>query len=264
MKVIDVGLSDHCLVQWSLELETTTSVYETISRHAWRSFNTDAFKSELQTHCSVTWASSPLRHTLKMVKHYNDVITNLLNRFAPIQQVTCCRRKSVLWFDNECHQFNQRTRRLERWYLATRRPGDKVAWQATVRKLDRAFRVKSEQFWTAKISKETGRPRQLWSSIDHLLVNSRSATSSCFTADDLMRFFQRKVPDIRVSNEDAPSPTFVPPPGLQLNDFADIVVEKQRFPAYSILVSGCHPIVFASTRQRQSSCGTLSRDAFIK
>ena len=44
IKVTDICLSDHRLVQWSLELDTTTPVYETISRRAWMSFNTDAFK----------------------------------------------------------------------------------------------------------------------------------------------------------------------------------------------------------------------------
>ena len=40
-----------------------------------------------------------------------------------------------------------------------------------------------------------------------------------------MRFLQRKVAVIRVTTEDSPSPTFAPPPGYQLNDFADIVVD---------------------------------------
>ena len=111
----------------------------------------------------------------------------------PIQQVTCCRRKSDLWFDNECHQFKQRTRRLERRYIATLRSGDEAAWRAAVRNMHQAFRVKGEQFWTAKISKETGRPRQLWPSIDHLLENSRSSMISCFIADDLCVSFNAKL-----------------------------------------------------------------------
>ena len=40
-----------------------------------------------------------------------------------------------------------------------------------------------------------------------------------------MHFFQRKVADIRVSTEDELLLTFVPPPGFQLNDFADIIVD---------------------------------------
>ena len=77
IKVTNVGLSDHRLVQWLLEFETTTPVYEFISRRAWRSFNTDAFKSELQDSllCDKSIiTSSP--HPDEMVKNYNDVITN--------------------------------------------------------------------------------------------------------------------------------------------------------------------------------------------
>ena len=55
--------------------------------------------------------------------------------------------------------------------------------------------------------------------------NSTSSTSSCFTADDFMRFFQCKVVDIRFNTEDAKSPTFAPSPGYQLNDFAGILVD---------------------------------------
>ena len=104
IKVTDVGLSDHRLVQWSLELETTTQVYETIFRHVW-SFNIDAFKSDLQNSllCAKSIITSP-PHPEEMVKHYNDIITNLLDWLAPIQQVNCRRRKSDNWFDNECYR----------------------------------------------------------------------------------------------------------------------------------------------------------------
>ena len=75
IKVTDVGLSDHHLVQWSLELETITPVYETIFCHAWRSFNTSAFKSELHNSllCNKSDITSP-PHPDEMVKHYNDVM----------------------------------------------------------------------------------------------------------------------------------------------------------------------------------------------
>ena len=89
--------------------------------------------------------------------------------------------------------------------------------------MHQAFRVKREQFCTSKISKETSRPRQLWSSIDHLMRNSRSLMISCFIVDDFMCFFQRK--DKRVSTEDMPSSTFAPSPGYQLIDFANILVD---------------------------------------
>ena len=88
--------SRHRLVQWSLELEITTPVYETISRHAWRSFNTDAFKSEPQNSllCHTSISMTP-QHPDEMVKHYNDVITKLLDRLAPIQEVTCRRWSQI-------------------------------------------------------------------------------------------------------------------------------------------------------------------------
>ena len=87
IKVTDFGLSDHRPVQWSLELQITTPVYETISRRAWRSFSIETFKSELQNSllCDMCIIISPA-HPDEMVKHYSDVITNLLDRSPVVDE----------------------------------------------------------------------------------------------------------------------------------------------------------------------------------
>ena len=128
-------------------------------------------KSELENSllCNMSIITSP-PHPDEMVMQYNDVIIKSLDRLAPIQQVNCRRRKSDLWFYKEYHQLKQRTRRLGRRYLATRRPDYNAAWRSAVCNTHQALRVESEQFWTSKVSKETERPRRLWSSIDHLLA----------------------------------------------------------------------------------------------
>ena len=226
IKATDVGLSDHRLVQWSLELETTTPVYETISRRAWTSFNIDALKSELQNSllCDMSIITSP-QHPDEMVKHYNDVITNLLNRLASIQQVTCRRRKSDIWFNNECHQFKQRTRRLERRYLANTATWWQGGLASGCSQHSSGFSCQERAILDCLDKQRNWKTTPAvvihWPSVG----NSRSSTSSGFTANDFMRFFQRNVADIRVSTEDAPSPTFAPSPGIQLNGFADIVVD---------------------------------------
>ena len=78
IKVADINLSYHHLVQWSLELAITTPVNGIISRCTWRSLNIEDFKSVLQNSllCDRSIITSP-PHSDEMVKYYNDVITNL-------------------------------------------------------------------------------------------------------------------------------------------------------------------------------------------
>jgi len=51
---------------------------------------------------------------------YDSTITKLLDRQVPMWSVTCRRRPSSLWFDDECRGVKRKVRRLER---AARREG---------------------------------------------------------------------------------------------------------------------------------------------
>jgi len=39
-------------------------------------------------------------------KLYNDTIAGLHDKQIPVRQVTCRRRPSIMWFDDECHRAN--------------------------------------------------------------------------------------------------------------------------------------------------------------
>ena len=73
-----------------------------------------------------------------LAKLYDDPITGLLDKQVPVHQVTCRRRASNLWFDDECRRAKRTLRSLER---AARRVGPlsdanspaAIAWRAQKR-----------------------------------------------------------------------------------------------------------------------------------
>ena len=100
--IIDVGLCDHCLLRWTSSVKRPAPVYTKSTRRLWRSFDLDVFQSDLRL--------SPLCDTQRwrgldgddLVKLYDDIIAVLLDRQVPVRTVTCRRRPSDGWFDDEC------------------------------------------------------------------------------------------------------------------------------------------------------------------
>ena len=82
------------------------------------------------------------------------------------------------------------------------------AWSVRPREYRDLLRRKRESFWMAKIDAERSTPRQLWQSIDTLMGRRRALTSVAITADEMHKFFDSKVADVRASTCDAPPSSF--------------------------------------------------------
>ena len=93
-----------------------TPIYVTSVRR-WRSFDPDVFRTA-STLCDVQSHNDLDSDVLALL--YDSTITGLLDRQVPARSVTCRRRLSSLWFDDECRMAKGNVRRLER---AARREG---------------------------------------------------------------------------------------------------------------------------------------------
>jgi len=117
-----------------------TPIYVTSFRTCWRSFDPDVFHTDLlaSTLCDVQSHNDLDSDVLALL--YDSTITGLLDRQVPARSVTCRRRPSSLWFDDECRMAKRNVRRLER---AARREGPlasssssaATAWRAASRLL---------------------------------------------------------------------------------------------------------------------------------
>jgi len=87
--VIDVGLSDHRLLRWSVPLVGSQPVYTTAIRRSWGRLDAEAFRAGLLSSavcCPDDW---PGLDTDGLALLYDTEITTLLDRLVPARSVTC-------------------------------------------------------------------------------------------------------------------------------------------------------------------------------
>jgi len=90
-------------------------------------------------------------------------IAGLLDKQIPVRQVTCRRRPSTMWFDDECRRAKQALRSTE---TAARRTGPLsdnlpavAAWRVQRRQYFTLLQQKRSDFWTKRLDAEKSRPR---------------------------------------------------------------------------------------------------------
>jgi len=112
--VVDIGLSDHCLLRWSSSLLRPPPVYATSSRRLWRSFNQDMFQTDLLSSALCDEQQWSALDGDGLVKLYDDTVKELLDQQVPTRCVSCRRRPSNMWYDDDCRSAKHSLRSLER------------------------------------------------------------------------------------------------------------------------------------------------------
>ena len=227
--VIDIGLSDHRLLRWSTSLLRPPPVYVTSSRRPWRSFDADIFRADLLASALCDEQQWSALDGDGLVKLYDDTIATLLDRQIPSKTVTCRRRPSNPWFDDECRCAKRSLRSLER---SARRAGplsdttrpDVVAWRTERRRYFDLLRSKRSEYWTTRVDSEQQQPRRLWQSFEQLLGRGKAPTVADIDASALHHFFDEKVAGVRNATAGAPAPQFTTAPvGCELRCFQPVM-----------------------------------------
>ena len=96
----DVGLSNHMLVSWAVNLAPKLPVYVATTRHTWRTFKTEDFISQLRLSalCTPDDSDSSIDH---LTDQYKDIITVLVDEMAPSKTVTTWERPRRLWYNDD-------------------------------------------------------------------------------------------------------------------------------------------------------------------
>ena len=105
----EVGFSDHRLLRWVSPFQRPPPVYTTEHRRSWRCFALDTFVADLQTSALCDERQYEHLDGDALAKLYDDTITARLDSQVPVRKVTCCRRPSNMWFDDECRRAKLRS-----------------------------------------------------------------------------------------------------------------------------------------------------------
>lgn len=162
--VVDVGLSDHRLLRWSVPMVRECPVYTSTSSRSWKKLDPVAFRLALEASplcCAAVWSELDIDGLARL---YDTEITSILDRLAPVRTVRCRQRASNVWFDDDCRVAKRTVRLFERDIRRVRRvdPLNTVAidaaakvWSDRRREYRILLRHKREAFWQAKAARFT-------------------------------------------------------------------------------------------------------------
>ena len=226
VNVIDVELSDHHLLRWSVPTTRKPPVQVSTSRRPRKKLDSIAFQSVIAASllCDAqAWLPLDIDSLAKL---YDTEIASILNRLVPMR---CRRRAPDAWFDDDCRSAKSFVRLFERDIRCVRRrdPSHTVAiadaaavWSERRREYCVLLQHKTETSWQVKLMPERSTPQLLWRCVDVLLGCGRAQSSSSVTADAVHAFFNAKVTGVRCSTNDAPPPVLTDaPPDCSLMDF---------------------------------------------
>jgi exonuclease III len=224
VEVIDVGLSDHKLIKWSMDTQRLPPVYETTVSRNWKNLKIDLFKDQIADSdlCDPDVINS--LDASQLAERYNSVITTILDQMLPLVSIKCRRRASDPWFDAECRLTKKQTRRLERRFRRTGCSPDRLTWKSQLRHLHKVIRQKRSAFWSEKIRLERQQPRKLWGSINKLLGRKTPKAEDRISAEEFHSFFAKKVADVQSSTEGANPPCFEDLTDCKMSDFKPLTI----------------------------------------
>lgn len=227
VSVYDPGLSDHYLLQWSVPVMRPVPAVTTVVRRPWHLLDVTSLKEAILSSrlCQPDYWIS--RSADELASLYDDTISSLLNASIPARIVTCRRRPSDPWFDQECRLAKRSVRRHERTARANATLESALVWRLKRCEYRSLLRRKRQSFWIKKIDAEKQSPRQLWRSINSLLGRGRTPLTDVIDADQFHKAFDEKVAGVRSTTANASLPSFQTSPSRpSLFEFQPITIDS--------------------------------------
>jgi len=194
------GLSDHCLVKWSVARclnlrEPTVILYRKL-----KSLDIDAFRSALSDSPLFT---APDNTVDGFARQINAVVTGILDRLVPIRQLKKCPGKKISrWLSDAAVEAKRLRRRLERQWKAT---GDILihrAYRCACRRANKLINESRMQHCCDSIADKPHGSRQQWSAVRDVLHST--APSELLSSDDCIKrcttfsnYFNSKIQTIK-------------------------------------------------------------------
>ena len=118
MSIEDVGLSDHNVISCSTDMSSSAPKHITTSTRPGKNFNRDELKKELLNSelCTRTDDDADIKPESvdKLVKKYHTIVIYLLDKAAPVANLTIRESYHQPWFDSDSQATRREVRRLER------------------------------------------------------------------------------------------------------------------------------------------------------
>lgn len=221
--ILDLGLSDHCLVVWHSSLPRPLPVYRAFMTRPWRFLSNLDLRSAI-ANSAICVCPSPSSNIDELADLFDSELVSVLDEVAPLKSVRCRIRPSDPWFDQECKTSKQNVRRIERRIKRSVDPDSVDILSSELKECRRQYkqltRLKREAFWKTKTDSEKNNPRLAWSSINAILGRSQINPNTNISAQAFLQHTIDKVSSIHEITSDSPAPVFsTAPSDCELNEF---------------------------------------------
>jgi hypothetical protein len=198
-----------------------------------RQINMDAFKSDIITSnlCNETWANLN-----DLVQSYDETLSNILEKHAPVQRKVIMERTKIPWFNNELKHLKVNRRKLERKMLKSNCECDKKLYRASCNKYSAKLKSAKRLYYSELIDQCSGDSRKLFKVVSTLSKVRKENPLPPHTdlgqlANDFGEFFHRKIELFRTEIDDIPVQTpsvEYEPPKVELTTFRQLKEEEIR------------------------------------
>lgn len=206
-----VPISDHWPITCSLNLNKPPFERKMVQCRQLKSINFDDLRNDLlmsRLGSSVDHISDldsmldPSDVASNLADQYDNVLSSLLDTYAPLKTKTIVLRPRAAWYSNDIAECKKQRRQLERKWRRTRLPCDRANYERMYLECkDLIYSTKRDYFNTI-ISENSQDQKVLFQTIDHLLCGEIKNTEYPTCSDDkslaekFMEFFTSKIEGI--------------------------------------------------------------------
>ena len=198
--VTDLSLSDHYAVNCVLSLRKPPLEKKEISYRKLKHIDIQQFRDDI-IQLPVVAANDNAVDVADLVDSYNNELTDLLDKYAPLKTSCFTLRPSSPWYSENIKVEKQRRRRLERLWRKSGLTVHKDMFAEQCRVVNMCVHDSKMTYYSTLINNNQSNPKALFSTVDKLLhrkPEKKLPSSDCSTslANKFAEFFHDKIVNI--------------------------------------------------------------------
>ena len=200
VEIYQYNLSHHFLIDFVFRAELAESHTKTITYRNVKKVNSEKFCSDI----TQGYAKLPCTTDMKeKISGYTDVMTNVMNKHAPVITKTIRLVPHAPWFDAEYASLRRQRRRAEKKFRKTGSEADEADYKHLHTQTSTLAQEKKKSYVTDKLASDTS-SKNLYAIVDNLLDNDKevllpTSSSDITLANEFRTYFTEKVNKIRAS-----------------------------------------------------------------
>ena len=197
VNLLKIDLSHHLLIEFKVSASTVSSSRKVITYRNTKNIDSTSFNNELTEKLQEMHTTDDMS---VMISEYNSIVTEVLNKHAPVKQKEIKVVPTAPWFDGDYRDLRKKRRKAEKKFRKTKLEIDKQIFIQLRKETAEAAKEKKKNFISHKI--EQGSTKSLYSVVDTLIDKTKervlpTENSDKELANKFLQFFKQKIDKIR-------------------------------------------------------------------